>query len=147
MASCCMVNWELIFSSLPNCWIILKHFLHCFPNMKIRQQLDGTRPIFMMFSDNPNVILGIVDCSLYTLRIAHKNDYHKRKKGHSCMYSCAIQLFVDSKSFLSFLPDKTSSSKKTSNNAPIRRIAIAMTKLCFQWIIHGKSFPVSTIWS
>ena len=32
-----------------------------------------------MISDNPNVSLGIVDCSLYTRRIALKDDYHKKR--------------------------------------------------------------------
>ena len=32
-----------------------------------------------MISDNTNVSLGIVDCSLYTLRIALKNDYQKKR--------------------------------------------------------------------
>ena len=32
-----------------------------------------------MISDNPNVSLGFVDCSLYTRRIALKDDYHKKR--------------------------------------------------------------------
>ena len=32
-----------------------------------------------MNSDNRNVSLGIVDCSLYTRRIALKDDYHKKR--------------------------------------------------------------------
>ena len=32
-----------------------------------------------MISDNPNVSLGIVDCSLYTHRIALKEDYDKKR--------------------------------------------------------------------
>ena len=38
-----------------------------YPNMKIRLRLIRARPNFYMISDNPNVSLGIVDCSLYTL--------------------------------------------------------------------------------
>ena len=48
------------------------------PNMKIRLRLIRARPNFYMISDNPNVSLGIVDCSLYTRRIALKDDYHKK---------------------------------------------------------------------
>ena len=48
------------------------------PNMKIRLRLIRARPNFNMISDNPNVSLGIVDCSLYTRRIALKDDYHKK---------------------------------------------------------------------
>ena len=32
------------------------------PNKKIRPRLIRARPNFYMFSDNPNVSLGIVDC-------------------------------------------------------------------------------------
>ena len=50
-----------------------------FPNMKIRLRLIRARPNFYMISDNHNVSLGIVDCSLYTRRIALKDDYHKKR--------------------------------------------------------------------
>ena len=46
--------------------------------MKIRLRLIRARPNFYLISDNPNVCLGIVDCSLYTCRIALKDDYHKK---------------------------------------------------------------------
>ena len=49
-----------------------------YPNMKVRPRLIRARPNFYMISDNPNVSLGIVDCSLYTRRIALKDDYHKK---------------------------------------------------------------------
>ena len=50
-----------------------------YPNMKIRLRLIRARPNFYMISDNPNVNLGIVVCSLYTCRIALKDAYHKKK--------------------------------------------------------------------
>ena len=50
-----------------------------YQNMKVRLRLIGARPIFWMISDNPNVSLGIVDCSLYTRRSALKDDYHKKR--------------------------------------------------------------------
>ena len=50
-----------------------------YPNMKVRLRLIRARPKFYMISDNPNVSLGIVDCSLYTRRIALKDDYHKKR--------------------------------------------------------------------
>ena len=50
-----------------------------YPNMKLRLRLIGlVRPKFYMISDNPNVSLGIVDCSLYTRRFAVKDDYLKK---------------------------------------------------------------------
>ena len=50
-----------------------------YPNKKSRLRLIGARPNFHMISDNPNVSLGIVDCSLYTRRIALRDDYHKKR--------------------------------------------------------------------
>ena len=50
-----------------------------YPNMEIRLRLIRARPKFYMVSDNPNVSQGIVDCSLYTRRIALKDDYHKKR--------------------------------------------------------------------
>ena len=47
--------------------------------MKIRLHLIRARPNFYMISDNPNVSLGFADCSLYTHRIALKDDYHKKR--------------------------------------------------------------------
>ena len=45
-----------------------------YPNMKIRLRLIKARPNFYMISDNPNVSLGTVHCSLYTRRIALRDD-------------------------------------------------------------------------
>ena len=50
-----------------------------YPNMKIRLRLIRARPNFYMISDNPKVSLGSVDSSLYTRRIALKDDYHKKR--------------------------------------------------------------------
>ena len=51
-----------------------------YPKMKIRLRLLRARPNFYMISDNPNLGLRIVDCSLYTGRFAIKDDYHKKRK-------------------------------------------------------------------
>ena len=53
--------------------------------MKVRLRQIRARPNFYMISDNPNVCLGIVDCSLYTRRIAPKDDYHKIERTCSLM--------------------------------------------------------------
>ena len=45
-----------------------------YPNMKTRLRLIRVRPDFYMISDNPYVSPWIVDCSLYTSRIALKDD-------------------------------------------------------------------------
>ena len=50
-----------------------------YPNMKIRMRLIRAKPNFYIISDNANVSLRIVDCSLYTRHIALKDDYHKKR--------------------------------------------------------------------
>ena len=50
-----------------------------YPNMKVRIRLIRARPNFYMITDNPNVSLGIVDCSLYTRRVMLKEDYRKKR--------------------------------------------------------------------
>ena len=50
-----------------------------YSNMKIRLRLIKTWPKFHRISDNPNVSLGIVDCSLYTRCIAPKDEYHEKQ--------------------------------------------------------------------
>ena len=50
-----------------------------YPNMKFRIRLIRARPNFYMISDNPNVILRIVDCSLNNRPITLKDDYHKNE--------------------------------------------------------------------
>ena len=47
--------------------------------MKVRIRLIRARPSFYMISENPNVSLDIVDCSLYTRRVMLKEDYHKKR--------------------------------------------------------------------
>ena len=66
-----------------------------YPNMKFRLRLFRARHNFYMNSDNPNVSLGVVDFSLYTRRIALKDDFHKKKNGHARFGSYRIQLFGD----------------------------------------------------
>ena len=85
-----------------------------YPNMKTRLQLIRARPSFCMISDNPNVSLGIVDCSLYTRRIALKDDYHK-KRMEMLAYTPVEFNYWESlaQRLLSFLRDKTSPVKKT----------------------------------
>ena len=45
-----------------------------YPNLKVMLRLIRARPNFYMFSDNRNVDLGVVDCSLYIRRVALRHD-------------------------------------------------------------------------
>ena len=49
-----------------------------------------------MISDNPNVSLGIVDCSLYTRRFALKDDYHKKRVDMLAYTPWEVQIFGNS---------------------------------------------------
>ena len=96
-------------------------------NMKIRLRLTTARPTFYMISGNPNVSLGIVDCSLYTRPMALKEDYHKQRmdmiayapKEYNCLETLA-------KTFINFAKQNQLIQENIFNNAPIPRVAIAM---------------------
>ena len=61
----------LLYGNLGIDFLSTSELLH--PNMKIRLRLIRARPNFYMISDNSNVSHEIVDCSLYTRRIALKD--------------------------------------------------------------------------
>ena len=98
-----------------------------YPNMRIRLRLIRARPNFYMVSDNPNVSLGIVDCSVYTRRIALKDDYHK-KRMDVLAYSPVEYNYLEilAKTFIIPARQNQFFQENIFNNAPIRRIAIAM---------------------
>ena len=122
-----------------------------YPNMKMRLRLIRARHKLYMNSDNPKVSLGIVDCSLYTRRIALKDDYHKKRmdmfaytpKAFNCWQTLA-------KTFIIPARQNQFIQGNIFNNAPVRRIAIAMNtnyKRCIHWILYWKSNLVSTVWA
>ena len=98
-----------------------------YPNMKIRLRLIRARPNFYMISDNPNVSHGIVDCSLYTRRIALKDDYHK-KRMDMLAYAPVEYNYLETLAKTFIIPARKNQfiQENIFNNAPIRRIAIAM---------------------
>ena len=98
-----------------------------YPNMKFTLRLIRARPDFYMISDNPNVSLGIVDCSLYTRRIALKDDYRKKKTG-MLAYTPVEFNFLETlaKTFIIPATQNQFIQENICKNAPVRRIAIAM---------------------
>ena len=98
-----------------------------YPNMKNRLRLIRARPNFYLSSDNPNVSLGIVDCSLYTGRIAIKDDYHK-KRMDMLAYTPVEFNYLETlaKTFIIPAGQNQFIQENNFNNAPVRRIAIAM---------------------
>ena len=98
-----------------------------YPNTKIRLRLIRARPNFYMISYNPNVSLGIVDCSLYTRRIALKDDYHK-KRMDILAYTPVEFNFLETLAKTFIIPARQNQfiQENIFINAPARRIAIAM---------------------
>ena len=98
-----------------------------YPNMKIRLRLTRARPTFYMISDNPNVSLGIVDCSPYTRCIALKDDYHK-KRMDMLAYAPIEYNYLETLAKTFIIPARQNQfiQEDIFNNAPIRRVAIAM---------------------
>ena len=98
-----------------------------YPNMKIRLRLIRAWPNFYMISDNPNVSLGIVDCSLYTRRIALKDDYHK-KRMDMLAYAPVEYDYLETlaKTFIIPATQNQFIQENFFNIAPIQRVAIEM---------------------
>ena len=98
-----------------------------YPNKKVRLRLIRARPIFYMISDNPNVSHGIVECSLYTRRIALKDDYHKKRMD---MLACTPVEFnyLETLANTFIIPARQNQfiQEDIFNNAQVRRIAFAM---------------------
>ena len=98
-----------------------------YPNMKIRLRLIRARPNFYMISDNPNASLGIVDCSLCIRRIVLKDDYHK-KRMDMLAYTPVEFNYLDTLAKTFIIPARQNQfiEENIFNNAPVRRIAVAM---------------------
>ena len=95
--------------------------------MKNRLRLILARPNLYTISDNPNVIFGIVDCSLYTRRIALKEDYHK-KRMDMLAYTPVEFNYLEALAKTFIIPARQNQfiQENIFNNAPVRRVAIAM---------------------
>ena len=100
-----------------------------YPNMKIRLRLIRARPNFYLISDNPNVNLGIVDCSLYTRRIALKDDY-RNKRMDMLAYTPVEFNYLETLAKIFIIPARQNQfiQENIFNSAPVRRIALAMNK-------------------
>ena len=98
-----------------------------YPIMEIRLQLIRARPNFYMISDNPNVSLGIVGCSLYTRRIALNDDYH-RKQMDMLAYTPVEFNYLETLAKTFIIPARQNQfiPEIIFNSAPARWIAIAL---------------------
>ena len=95
-----------------------------------------------MISNNPNVSLGVGDCSLYTRRTALKNDYHK-KRMDILAYTPVEFNYLETlaKTFIIPASQNQFIQQNVFNNAPVRRIAFAMnTNSAFTGFFTEKPF-------
>ena len=94
--------------------------------MNFAPRLTRARPSFYMSSDKPNVSLGIVDCSLYSRRIALKDEYHK-KRMDMLVYTPVEFNYSEILTKTSIIPARRNQfiEENIFNNAPVRRIAFA----------------------
>ena len=97
------------------------------PKTKVRIKLNRARPNLYMLSDNPNVSLKIVDCSLFTRRILVAEPSHQylqwnleREPAHYNFMETLARTF--------FIPTRQNQfiQEIVFNNAPIKMIAVAM---------------------
>ena len=80
-----------------------------------------------MISDNPNVSVGIVNCSLYFRGTALKDDYQKKRMDMLAYTPVEFnKLETLAKTFINPARQNQFIRENISNNAPVRRIAIAM---------------------
>ena len=98
-----------------------------YPNMKVRIRLIRARPNFYMLNENPNVSLGILDCSLYTRRVMLKEDYHKKRMSQLA-HAPVEYNYMETLAKIYIIPARQNQviQENIINNAPIRRIAIAI---------------------
>ena len=117
-----------------------KKMLHS--NTKVRIKLIRARPIVYMLPDNPNVILKFDDCSLFTRRILVAEPNHQylqwnleREPAHYKNMETIARTFIIPSHQNQFIQENV------FNNAPIRRIAVAMnTNLAVAGSFHGNPF-------
>ena len=104
-----------------------------YPNMKDKLRLIRARPNFYMISDNPNVSLGIVDCSFYTRRIALKDDYHKKRRD-MLAYAPVENNYLETLAKIFIIPARQNQFiQNILNNVHIRRIE---HKLSLYWFFY-----------
>ena len=98
-----------------------------YPNMKVRIRLIRARPNFYMMSENSNVSLAIVDCSLYTRRVILKEDYQKKRMSQLARATVEYN-YMETLEKTYIIPARKNHfiQENIFNNAPIRRIAITM---------------------
>ena len=97
------------------------------PNTKVRLKLIRARPTFYMISCNPLVSPKVLDCSLFTRRVVVNELYHQTIK-YQLTHQPACYNFMETIARTFIIPSGQNQfiHENVFNNAPIRRVAIAM---------------------
>ena len=108
-----------------------------YPNMKVRLRLIRARLSFHIISNNPNISLGIDDCSPYTRRFVLKVDYHKKRMDMLAYTPVEFNNLETLANTLSFLAEKTSSFNEHFQHCSSSSDCYCNEyKLCIHWILH-----------
>ena len=100
-----------------------------YPNVKVRLRLIRARSNFYVISDNPNVSLGVVNCSIYTGRIALKEGHHKYRR-EILAYTPVEYNYLQTLAKASIIRARQNQffQENISNKTPARQIDFAMIK-------------------
>ena len=97
--------------------------------MKVMLRLIRATTNFYLINDNPNVILGIADCSLYTRSTASTNQYYKKRMDmiaytpvENSYYKTLAKRFMNPTRQNQFI------RKNIFNNAVVRRFSNPINK-------------------
>ena len=118
-----------------------------YPNMEVGIRLNRARPNFYTISENPDVSLGFVDCSLYTRRVMLKEDYHKKRMSqlpwapvdYNYMVTLAKTFIIPSRQN-QFVHEKYIQQRTYTSNSPCNEF-----KLCLYWLLCREPVLVSTV--
>ena len=97
------------------------------PNTKVRLKLICARPTFYIVSYNPHVSLKVLECSLFTRRVI-VNEVYRQTIKYQLTHQPACYNFMETIARTFIIPSGQNQfiQENVFNNAPIRRIAIAM---------------------
>ena len=99
------------------------------PNTKVRFKLSRVRHKLYMLSDNPNVSLKVLDCSLFTRRVLVAEPNHQYFQGNQEKEIGSIQLHGNYRKNLYHSISSKPIRENIFNNAPIGRVAVAMNTI------------------
>ena len=111
-------------------------------NLINRLQLIRARPNFLIISDNPNVSLETVDFSIYTRRIALKDDYHK-KRIYILVYTPVEFNYLETLANTLIFPARQNrfNHENIFNMAPVRPISLQWTQTRHSLDFTPKIYP------